>query len=86
MVDRVAGTTTFADIGVKIMADIKLPQILAYGFGVGGLGYGINERRLRHKKIEHMGDHIKEIEAALDAKRSSSGLTKAGTTRPEDRI
>jgi len=86
MVAQLAGKATLADIGIKVMGDIKLPQVLAYLFGVSGVGYGMSERRLRRKKVEHMGGHIKALEEALDPTRSSSGLTRRGTTRPEDRI
>jgi hypothetical protein len=86
MVVQLAGKTTLAEFGVKVLADIKLPQVLAYLFGVGGLGYGIGERHLRHKKVAHMEGHIKTLEAAFDPSRSSSGLTRKGTTRPEDKI
>jgi hypothetical protein len=86
MVAQLAGKTTLANVGVRVLADIKVSQVLAYMFGAGGLGYGVLERKLRHKKVAHMEGHIKTLEAAFDPSRSSSGLTRKGTTRPEDKI
>jgi hypothetical protein len=86
MTVQLAGKTTLAQIGLNIMGELRLPQILAYGFGIGGVGYGLAERRLRHKKTQEMAEHSARLEARIDPNRTSSGLTRRGTTRPEDRI
>jgi|SRR5271165_5603628 len=86
MTVQLAGRTTLAQIGLNIMGELKLPQLLAYGFGVGGVGYGISERRLRRKKTQEMAEHNAGLEMIIDRKRTSSGLTPKGTTKPEDRI
>ena len=86
MTVQLAGKTSLAQIGLNIMGELRLPQVLAYGLGVGGLGYGLAERRLRHKKTQEMAEHNAKLEATIDRDRTSSGLTRRGTTRPEDRI
>lgn len=84
MVSRLAGQATLAQIGIGFMGDIRLPDALAYAFGGGGLLYGFNERRLRHKKTETMAQHSADLEKLLDSKRTSSSLSPKGTTKKED--
>jgi hypothetical protein len=84
--EQLAGRITLAKIGISILGDLKLPQVLSYLFGAGGVSYGVNEARLRRKKTQEMSSHITNLEKVLDSKRTSSGLTTRGTTRPEDRI
>lgn len=84
MVSRLAGQTTLAKIGIAFLGDIRLPNALAYAFGGGGMLYGLNERRLRHKKTETMARHSAELEKLVDPNRSTSGITPKGTTRRED--
>ena len=82
----VAGQHTFADIGIKFIGDLKINQGLSYLFGVGGVGYGMRERRLRRKTIERLSRRNVELEKMIDPDRTSSHLTTRGTTNPEDSI
>jgi len=84
-VSRLAGQTTFAQIGMSFIGDIRVSDAVAYVFGGSGFFYGLNERRLRHKKTERLAAHAQELEKIIDPKRTSSGLTPKGTTRPEDK-
>lgn len=84
-VNGLAGKYTFADIGVRFLADIKVSEAVAYVVGGGGMLYGYKERRLRQKNIARLSGRNQEYEKRVDPKRSSSGLTPEGKTRPEDR-
>jgi len=81
-----SGHYTFADIGIKFVGDLKLSEGLSYLFGVGGVGYGMRERRLRRKTTERMSARNVQLEQMIDPERTSSHLTTRGTTNPEDRI
>lgn len=84
MVDRLAGKMTLADIGMSVKADVKVSDVVAYIFGGCGTLYGYKERRLRHKKTEELAAYASQLEASIDPNRTSSKLTKKGTTRPGD--
>jgi hypothetical protein len=80
-VSRLAGKTTLAQIGLTFLGDMRISQAVAYIFGLAGGGYGLFERRLRHKKTKSMAEYSAELERRLDPGRTSSGLTRAGTTQ-----
>jgi hypothetical protein len=84
-VNGLAGKYTFADIGVRFLADVKVSEAIAYAVGAGGMLYGYRERRLRQKNIARLSGRNQDHERRIDPKRSSSGLTPEGKTRPEDR-
>jgi hypothetical protein len=75
-----AGKTTLADIGIKFLANLKISVIVPYAIGVGGIGYGLLQRRLRKKRVEELSAHCSKLEHLLDPKRSSSGISPQGTT------
>jgi hypothetical protein len=81
-----AGQHTFADLGIRFMADVKVGNAISYVVGGGGVLYGAQQKRLRGNAIQQMGSHIKELETKADPSRSSSGLTERGKTRPEDEL
>jgi len=83
-VDVLAGKTTLADIGINFLANISVSNAVASVFGLGGLGYGLGERKLRRRKVETMQARIVELEKKLDPNRSSSGLTTTGDRNPMD--
>jgi hypothetical protein len=85
-VNILAGQHTFADLGVKIFADVRIGNAIGYAVGGGGIAYGARQRKLRGDTIQKMGKRIKELETAVDPNRSSSGLTERGHTRPEDEL
>ncbi|HEY6351133.1 MAG TPA: hypothetical protein VI636_17145 [Candidatus Angelobacter sp.] len=81
MVSRLAGKMTLAQIGMSFFGDIRVSQAVAYMFGILGGGYGLLERRLRHRKTKNMAGHMAELEKKIDPGRTSSGLDPKGTTR-----
>ena len=83
---QLAGKITFAQIGLSVLGDFKVPDGIFALFGLSGVSYGLKERRLRRQKTEEMASHIEHLEKIIDPKRTSSGLTPKGTTRPEDKI
>lgn len=84
MVNRLAGKITTAQIGMSFIGNFRVSDAVAYAFGGTSLIYGLNERRLRHKKTKSMASYSANLEARLDPGRTSSGLTPEGTTREED--
>ncbi len=80
-----AGKRTLANIGLSFMADIRVSDAIAYIFGAAGAGYGIAERTLRRKNIARLAEENRTLEKMVDPLRSSSNLTRRGTTRPEDK-
>lgn len=83
-IKSLAGQKTFADIGFKIFADVKISEALAYVLACGGIGYGLKEKKLRRTNTERLTARTSQLEKELDSRRSSSGLTPQGTTRSED--
>lgn len=71
-VSALAGQQTDANIIMKLMAEMRADQYIAYIFGAVGVGYGALEHRLRKKKEARMGHRLKELEEKLDPKRTSS--------------
>ena len=83
-IDSLAGRYTLADIGVAVLADIKISELLAYIFGGGSVLYGLKNRRLKADNVERMAGRIADLEKERDPGRSSSRLTPRGDTRPGD--
>jgi hypothetical protein len=84
-IKSLAGRLTFAAIAVKFITDFHLTEGVAYTFGIGGVGYGLRQRKLRKDGLERMGTRTKELESKIDPGRSSSRLTSKGETHPEDK-
>lgn len=82
MVDSLAGKVTIADIGLRIIMNIRL--YLSWAFGAGGIIWGYRERKLHHDGIAAQQERILALEKRIDPKRTSSRLTERGTTNPED--
>jgi len=81
-----AGKSTFADIGIRFLANVKVSDgIIALLIG-GGWAYGFGQRQLRRRHIKHIENSKNELERLLDPKRTSSNLTDKGTTRPGDEL
>jgi len=80
-----AGHDTNAEVGLKLIASIKLDRWLAYIVAVMGGSYGLRQRHLRRKAIERTTERPIELERLMDPGRTSSKLTTQGTTRREDR-
>jgi hypothetical protein len=79
-----SGKTTFADIGIRVLANLRVSEAAAWIFGASGVGYGVRQRSLRRSTIERLSGRIQELERGIDPRRSSSDLTPRGETPPED--
>lgn len=86
MVVALAGKTTAADIGVKILSNFSISQGLAWALGIGSATYGLAQNRLRKNTVERLQKRIQQLEKQRDPRRTSSRLTPRGDTRPEDEI
>ena len=71
-VKALAGETTAADIGIKVLTDFKISEALAWLFGGSGLAYGLRERKLRRETVEREHSRIQKLEKQLDPRRKSS--------------
>jgi len=83
-IKSLAGQSTFADIGLRVIGDVRISETIAWLFGAGGVGYGLRQRKLRRDTIERLAPRVRQYEERLDPQRSSTGLPSRGTTRPED--
>jgi hypothetical protein len=79
-----AGQITKADFGVNLLSNDAFAKIVMIIFAFAGMGYGLNERRLRKNTVESLSSRVRELEEMLDDKRSSSQLTQRGDTHPKD--
>jgi hypothetical protein len=80
-----AGKSTTADIGIKMLGSLTITETVGYAVGAAGALYGLNERKLRRDKTEYLQDRIQKLEKQMDPKRSTSRLTTRGTTNPVDK-
>ena len=80
-----AGKSTAADIGVKMVGSLTITETVGYGLGLAGTLYGLRERKLRQDKTEYLQERIQKLEKQMDPNRSTSRLTSRGTTNPEDK-
>lgn len=82
-VQALAGKKTLADFGVKLLADVKLGEIIPYVATAMGWLFGVNAQRLRRNTTARLTNRIRELEQQIDPSRSTSGLTPRGQT-PRD--
>jgi len=85
-VNALAGQRTVADIGISMLADVRISEALAWLLAGGGIVYGRQQRNLRKSSIERLHERNKSLEKVIDPARTSSNLTTRGDTRPEDQI
>ncbi len=85
-IESLAGRVTLATVGIRLLGNLRVSEGICAILTTGGIVYGVGQRRLRHKAVKHLGNAKNELEKILDPGRSSSGLTEAGGTRPEDEI
>lgn len=87
-VEVLAGKSTLANFGIYLFADLKANKVFSHlvmGLvGLTGAGYGIRERSQKRSQIHTLGNRVVELEKRIDPKRTSSGLTLDGRSRPED--
>jgi hypothetical protein len=79
-----AGHSTFADIAVRFLANLKVSDGILYLLTGGSIAYGVGQRYLRRRHIKRVVPAKNQLERILDPNRSSSGLTPKGTTHPGD--
>jgi len=84
-IDTLSGEETIAKFIVDVATDVKLPEWLAYLFGVGGVGYGYAQNRFRKNKVAELSDRCRGLEKIIDPGRSSSKMPPTGETREEDK-
>lgn len=84
-----AGKTTLASFAMSVAVAalgndrvVKVVWIVVTG---GSIAYGVGQRRLRRREIKRHTERPRQLETLIDPRRTSSGLTSEGTTRPEDR-
>src|SRR5258708_30958920 len=46
-----AGKSTFADVGFRILGNLKISEGISYIFGASGVLYGVGQRQLRRRNI-----------------------------------
>lgn len=85
-IDVLAGEKTVANIGVRLFADVRISEAVAWLFGSGGVAYGWKQRSLRRMTVERLTGRITDLERKRDSSRSSSRLTSRGETNPKDKL
>ncbi len=78
-----AGTTTSANIGIRLLGSLTVNRGLVALLTGSGWAYGLGQRSLRRKNIERVVPLKNELERIIDPKRTSSNLTPRGTTPPK---
>src|SRR4029077_3022726 len=63
-----AGKSTFADVGFRILGNLKVSEGISYIFGTGGVIYGVGQRQLRRRNIERIVPLKNKLETILDPK------------------
>jgi len=77
-----AGKTTFADLGFRFLGNLTVSRGIISLFTTSGWVYGLGQRSLRRRNIERIVPDKNELERILDKNRTSSNLSKKGTTPP----
>lgn len=89
IVEVLAGRATVASfamsVAISVLGNDKVFKIIASLITGGSIIYGVSERRLRRRVTQRLTLRPGQLERLIDPKRTSSGLTPKGTTRPEDR-
>jgi hypothetical protein len=85
-ITSLAGSTTEASILISFLSKVEISEALAWIFGIGSIGYGYSQRKLKGQTVERLQSRITMLESKIDPDRSSSNLTKRGETNPKDRL
>lgn len=80
-----AGKQTLASIGLSILGNVTVSNGIYIVLTGGSIVYGLGQRQLRRRSIKRLTEQGIKLEQRFDPKRTSSGLTKWGTTKPEDK-
>lgn len=82
-IEALAGQDTNANVLMDLAVRMGISRWLAFAVGGCGLVYGMQQRKLRRRVVERTGGRIKDLEARLDPRRSSSQLDDRGRTPPD---
>jgi hypothetical protein len=82
---NLAGKVTDANIVMTLLSKTQFNFVVTFGVSGFGIAYGLLQRRLKEDTVKRLHARIAQLEERLDAKRSSSQLTKSGRTNPKDR-
>lgn len=85
-VQSLAGQQTAAALILQWPTEYKVHVAIPWITAVAFVAYGLLQRYLKNRTVRELHQYIKELEQRVDPKRSSSGLTSTGETRPEDRL
>ena len=82
-----AGHETAAEIDVvfDVIKNTSTRTIVYLCVAIGGVVYGLWERKVRVRKVSRLSSRIKTIEQRVDGGRQSSSLNRTGSTRREDK-
>lgn len=75
-----AGKTTSLTVQTGLSTLQWLAISASIAIGVGGVVFGIQERRFRYEKTADLTQRIKDLELMLDSRRESSNLPPSGQT------
>jgi len=75
-----AGTITFADIGLRIIGNLTVNKGIITLLTGSGWVYGLAQRSLRRRFVERNAKAKNDLEKVIDPKRTSSNLSSKGTT------
>ena len=86
-IDSLSGDDTNARISVvfDIISKRSLATLLPWLLCVGGVTYGLMERRIRIAKTQRLARQNKLLEKNMNASRRSSRLDQSGNARQEDK-
>jgi hypothetical protein len=84
-IKQLAGTNTLANIGIRIIGNVKVSDGIIVLLMGGGWAYGLGQRSLRRRYIERTSSAKNELERIIDSNRTSSNLTPRGTTPRQKR-
>ena len=74
-----AGQSTAADIGIRVVGNVKVSDGIITLLAGSGWAYGLGQRSLRRRHIERLTSHKNDLERIIDPNRTSSNLTSRGT-------
>ena len=84
-IHAIAGQSTVMNVMVNLIANKWFAIVTSLLLNVGCVSYGKHQNKLRKDTIERYEKRIRELEAKIDPRRTSSQLTPRGDTNPEDK-
>lgn len=73
-IEAMAGTTTVADLGLRLVGSLRVSIALAWVLAAGSTTWAVVERVTRQRYIRKFAPRIRLLEKKVDSRRSSSGL------------